>query len=26
LLPHKVAIERHLVKRLGELFDRKYSP
>ncbi len=23
LLPHKEAIERHLVKRFGELFERK---
>jgi transposase len=25
LLPHKVAIEQHLVKRLGELFDLSYD-
>jgi len=25
LLPHKEAIERHLVKRLGELFDLSYD-
>jgi transposase len=25
LLPHKVAIEQHLVKRLGELFDLTYD-
>jgi transposase len=25
LLPHKAAIERHLVKRLGELFDLSYD-
>jgi transposase len=25
LLPHKVAIERHLVERLGELFDLSYD-
>jgi transposase len=25
LLPHKTAIERHLVKRLGELFDLSYD-
>lgn len=25
LLPHKVAIEQHLVKRLGELFDLEYD-
>jgi hypothetical protein len=26
LLPHKVAIEKHLVKRLGELFAIDYEP
>ena len=26
LLPHKEALEKHLVKRLGELFDLSYDP